>query len=64
MTTIKAELRNYKPLVSQPYMHIILSVPAEEATKVIEALGYPMPGESLWVEVKKYDVPPFLEDVA
>ena len=66
MTAMKAMLRNYKPMVSSPYMQIILTVPAEEATHVISTLGYPTPGESLWVGVARIEIdddklPPFLE---
>lgn len=50
---IKAELRNYKPLVSQPYMQIILSVPAEQAQHVIKTLGFPVQGKSIWVGVAR-----------
>jgi hypothetical protein len=53
MTIIKAELRNYKPMVSQPYMQIVLSVPAEQALEVQNALGYPTPGESIWVKLER-----------
>lgn len=62
MTAILAELRNYKPMVSQPYLQIVLTVPAENALQVQNALGYPTPGESIWVEVRPIEKPPaFLE---
>lgn len=53
MPVIQAELRSYKPMVSQPYMQIILQVPAERAQEVIKTLGYPIPGESIWVAVAR-----------
>ena len=54
---IQAELCKYAPLETKPYMKIILSVPAEHAAKVIETLGYPIPGESIWVEVERIKEP-------
>lgn len=55
MSAIKAELRQYKPLVSRPYMQIILEVPAEQATAAMSALGYPMPGHSIWLGIARLD---------
>lgn len=51
MSTIQAMLVKYKPLETSPYMKIELSVPAEIAKHVIDTLGYPVPGESIWVEI-------------
>lgn len=53
MNAIKAELSQYKPLRSRPYMQIILEVPAEQAQYVIKHLGWPMPGQSIWVGVAR-----------
>lgn len=51
MTAIQAELIGYKTLQVKKCMQITLEVPLEHAQKVTEALGWPYPGESLWVAV-------------
>jgi hypothetical protein len=52
---IHAELIKYSPSEVKPYMKIILSVPAENAQAVIAELGFPTPGESIWLEVKRIE---------
>lgn len=67
MSAIKAELRNYKGMVTQPYLQIILQVPSEQAQEVIKTLGYPTPGGSIWVGVARLkdepEKPAYLHDM-
>lgn len=53
MSGIRAELIGYKTLQTKKTLQILMEVPLEHAQNVTEALGWPYPGESIWVGVAR-----------
>ena len=43
----------FRPMKTQPVVKIELEVPIEKAQAVIDALGWPRPGETTWVAVAR-----------
>lgn len=53
MTVIKATLEDYKRIKTRATWQIILEIPEEELPNVMNALGNPLSGESIWVAVTR-----------
>lgn len=49
----QAEFCSLRTLESKPYVILKFSVPSEGLAHVVEGLGSPKPGESIWVEIRR-----------
>ncbi len=51
-----AEFVGFKPMETKPYIQIKLSIPMEGGNEMLAVLGWPKPGESVWVAVAKAEL--------
>ncbi len=50
---IKAVFPTYRPVPSRNCLQLVLEVPLEQQEQVFGALGFPIPGETIWVAVAR-----------
>jgi hypothetical protein len=48
-----AEFIGFKPMETKPTITIKLEIPMEAGNEMLSVLGWPRPGESVWVAVAK-----------
>lgn len=52
---IRADYSNWRPVAGRKVLQLILEVPIEQTSDVMEKLGFPLPGENKWVAVALLD---------